>query len=110
MLKVVRAGYMFRTRSEAIFRPFVVQQLIKLTYEMLACCEIPWPEDGLKLRPKHVASPDHPYHNILLCLTESVYYCRRNKHNRMQNTKITVEAQGMSNLCVPPVSDCLHLC
>jgi hypothetical protein len=39
---VVRAGYMFRPRFEAIFRRFVVEQLIKITYEMLACYGIPY--------------------------------------------------------------------
>jgi hypothetical protein len=40
--KVVRVGYMFRPRFEAIFRPFVAEQLIKITYEMLACYGIPY--------------------------------------------------------------------
>jgi hypothetical protein len=31
MLKVVRAGNMFQPRFEAIFRPFDVEQLIKIT-------------------------------------------------------------------------------
>jgi hypothetical protein len=42
MLKVVRADYMFRPRFEAIFRPFDVEQLIKFTYETLACYGMLW--------------------------------------------------------------------
>jgi hypothetical protein len=42
MLRVVRAGYMFWPQFEAIFRPFVVEQLIKFTYEMLACYGMLW--------------------------------------------------------------------
>jgi hypothetical protein len=42
MLKVVRTGYMFRRRFEAIFRPFDVEPLIKFIYEMLACYGMLW--------------------------------------------------------------------